>query len=452
MSTLRILALAISSLTLTACGGSSDSSGSDTYPDSYIQFYNGSANSANTTLQLIESDDDEIAVGSATFADATSLVTMEGGSYDLELNWTPASGETATVRTDKVTLTDGEKTFLAMLGDFNSPELLTFKFSRDDELDDQFKVAMLDLVNNSNSYDLYISEDDQAFSDAKLVNSASYKGLTQFQTYDTGSYIFYITKGGDKTVLFKSDAVTLSYETEYLLVLRSATGPSAGNKLALDLIGNTTSVTTLEDITSNAQFRIYNSMNSTGTGSVFLGDLTATPAIAKLPIDTLSAYTEVVAGDYRVSLTDDKGALVMRNGLMTLSQGAVKSVVFYQDAAEKAAAITVTDSKTPQVYDFVFNAVNTIPDYDQVSLYFVKPGYTMENTAYYVTTLNYASQTSVTLPAGEYTMYVVHKDNNNNKILLAQTELTKLVSGSNYLLVAEKEQNTLSGFKLTLAK
>lgn len=452
MSTLRILALAISSFTLTACGGSSDSGTSDTYPDSYIQFYNGSANSANTTLQLIEADDDEIAIGSATFADVTSLVTMEGGSYGLELNWTPASGETATVRTDKVTLADGEKTFLAMLGDFNNPELLTFKFSRDDTLDDKFKVAMLDLVNNSNSYDLYISEDDKAFSDAKLVNTASYKGLTQFQTYDTGSYIFYVTKGGDKTVLFKSDAVTLSYETEYLLVLRSATGPSAGNKLALDLVGNTTSVTTLEDITSNAQFRIYNSMNSTGTGSVFLGDLTATPAIAKLPIDTLSAYTEVAAGDYRVSLTDDKGALVMRNGLMTLSQGAVKSVVFYQDAAEKAAAITVTDSKTPQVYDFVFNAVNTIPDYDQVSLYFVKPGYTMENTAYYITTLNYASQTSVTLPAGEYTMYVVHKDNNNNKILLAQTELTKLVSGSNYLLVAEKEQNSLSGFKLTLAK
>jgi hypothetical protein len=452
MSTFRILALAISSLTLAACGGSSDDSGSDTYPDSYIQFYNGSANSASTTLQLIEADDDEIGIGSAVFADATSLVTMEGGSYDLELNWTPASGETATVRTDKVTLTDGEKTFLAMLGDFNSPELLTFKFRRDDELDDQFKVAMLNLVNNSNSYDLYISEDNQAFSDAKLVNSASFKGLTQFQTYDTGSYIFYVTKGGDKTVLFKSDAVTLSYETEYLLVLRSATGPSANNKLALDLVGNTTTVTTLEDITSNAQFRIYNSINDTGTGSVFLGDLTATPAIAKLPIDTLSAYTEVVAGDYRVSLTDDKGALVMRNGLMTLSQGAVKSVVFYLDANAKAAAITVTDSKTPQVYDFVFNAVNTIPDYDQVSLYFVKPGYTMENTPYYVTTLNYASQTSVTLPAGEYTMFVVHKDNNNNKILLAQTELTKLASGSNYLLVAEKEQNSLSGYKLTLAK
>lgn len=452
MSTFRILAIAISSISLTACGGSSDSSGSDTYPDSYIQFYNGSANSANTTLQLIEADDDEISIGTASFADATSLVTMDGGSYDLELNWTPASGETATVRSDSVTLADGEKTFLAMLGDFNNPELLTFKFTRDDELDDQFKVAMLHLVNNSNSYDLYISEDDQVFSDAKLVNSASYKGLTQFQTYDIGSYIFYVTKGGDKTVLFKSDAVTLSYETEYLLILRSASGPAAGDSLALDLIGNTTTVTTLEDITSNAQFRIYNSINETGNGSVFLGDLTTAPAIATLPVDTLSAYTEVAAGDYRVSLIDDKGSLVMRNGLMTLSQGAVKSVVFYQDANSKAAAITVTDSKTPQVYDFIFNAVNTIPDYDQVSLYFVKPGYTMENTPYYVTTLNYASQTSVTLPAGEYTMYVVHKDNNNNKILLAQTQLTQLISGSNYLLVAEKEPSTLSGFKLTLTK
>lgn len=452
MSTFRILAIAISSISLTACGGSSDSSGSDTYPDSYIQFYNGSANSANTTLQLIEADDDEISIGTASFADATSLVTMDGGSYDLELNWTPASGETATVRSDSVTLADGEKTFLAMLGDFNNPELLTFKFTRDDELDDQFKVAMLHLVNNSNSYDLYISEDDQVFWDAKLVNSASYKGLTQFQTYDIGSYIFYVTRGGDKTVLFKSDAVTLSYETEYLLILRSASGPAAGDSLALDLIGNTTTVTTLEDITSNAQFRIYNSINETGNGSVILGDLTTAPAIATLPVDTLSAYTEVAAGDYRVSLIDDKGSLVMRNGLMTLSQGAVKSVVFYQDANSKAAAITVTDSKTPQVYDFIFNAVNTIPDYDQVSLYFVKPGYTMENTPYYVTTLNYASQTSVTLPAGEYTMYVVHKDNNNNKILLAQTQLTQLISGSNYLLVAEKEPSTLSGFKLTLTK
>ena len=116
------------------------------------------------------------------------------------------------------------------------------------------------------------------------------------------------------------------------------------------------------------------------------------------------------------------------------------------------AAITVTDSKLPQVFDFVFNAVNVIPNYNQVSLYFVAPGQTMETTPYYVNTLNYASQTSVTLPAGEYTMFVVHKDTNNNKILLAQTELKTLVTGSNYLLVAEPDTFSLSGYKLSLNK
>ncbi len=452
MPTFRYLALALCSLTLTACGGSSDKGVSDTYPDAYIQFYNGSANSANTTLNLIKSDSTELAVGSATFADASALTSVDATSYSVELEWTPASGETATVLTDKVTLNKSEKTLLVMLGDFSKPELLSLKFSRDDTLSSQFKVALLNLINDSNSYDLYLSKSDQAFSDAKLVNTATYKSLTQFQTNTTGNYIFYVTKGGDKTVLYKSDITALSYETEYVIALRKSAGAAANGKLALDVIANTTTVVNLEDVTSNASFRVYNSINSTSTGNVFLGDAATSPVITNLAADTLSAYTAVAAGDYRVSLQDQQGNLVMRNALMTLSQGAVKSIVFYTDKTEKAASITVSDSKTPQVYDFVFNAVNTIGDYDQVSLYFVKPGYTMDTTPYYVSTLNYASQASVTLPAGEYTMFLVHKDNNNNKVLLAQTELTTLQSGSNYLLVAESEPYSLSGYKLSLQK
>ena len=142
----------------------------------------------------------------------------------------------------------------------------------------------------------------------------------------------------------------------------------------------------------------------------------------------------------------------MRNGLVTLNQGAVKTVVFYQDAAQKAAAITLTDRKQPQVFDFNFNVVNVIPDFSQVSVYFVKPGQTMDSATYVINTLNYASQSNVTLPVGEYTMYVVHQDLNNNKILLAQTEQIQLVAGSNYLLVAEPDVYANSGYKLSLVK
>jgi hypothetical protein len=449
MRILRPIAVVFSTLWLAACGGSSDGE-SATYPNAYIQMYNGSANSASTALTLTL-DTTDTAVGSAAFADVTNLVSVNEQTYKLKLTYSADSTTVKTVKEDTVGLVTGQKTLLMMAGDFANPELLKLSFVRDDKLDDQFKVNMMNLVNNTTTYDVYIGDSTKTFADATLIGSAGYKTSTQFINKAVGSYILYVTKGGDKTVLFKSSAVSFSFETEFVLVLRSAVGPQK-NKFAIDVIGNTTTVQTQEDLTSNAQFRVYNSINDINPGKIFLGDLTATPAFANVVPDTLTTYTETVPGDYRVSLADAQNNLVMRNGLVTLSQNAVKSIVFYRDANENAAAITVTDSKLPQVFDFVFNAVNVIPNYNQVSLYFVAPGQTMETTPYYVNTLNYASQTSVTLPAGEYTMFVVHKDTNNNKILLAQTELKTLVTGSNYLLVAEPDTFSLSGYKLSLNK
>ena len=450
MRILRPIAVVFSTLWLAACGGGSDDEVSATFPNAYVQMYNGSANSANTSLTLTL-DTTDTPVGDAPFADVTNLVGVEGNTYKLKLTYKSDSTTTKTIKEDTVTLTNGEKTLLFMAGDFASPDLLKMNFVRDDTLDDQFKVSVMNLLNNATTYDVYIGDSTKTFTDAVLVGSAGYKTSTQFKNSAVGSYFIYVTKGGDKTVLFKSSAVAFAYETEFVLVLRAAVGPQQ-NKLAVDLIGNTTTVLTQEDVNSSAQFRVYNSINDVNPGKIFLGDLTDTPAFANVAADTLTAYKETVAGDYRVSLADAQNNLVMRNGLVTLSQNSVKSIVFYRDANANAAAITVADSKLPQVFDFVFNAVNVIPNYNQVSLYFVAPGQTMETTPYYVNTLNYASQTSVTLPAGEYTMFVVHKDTNNNKILLAQTELKTLVTGSNYLLVAEPDAFSLSGYKLSLSK
>ena len=450
MRILKPIAVVLSTLVLVACGGSGSDDESATFPNAYVQMYNGSANSASTSLTLTL-DTTDTAVGSATYADVTPMTSVSENTYKVKLTYNSDNSTVKTIKEDTVALAKGEKTLLFMAGDFANPDLLKLNFVRDDTLDDQFKVNFLNLVNNTTTYDVYIGDSTKAFADAQLVGSAGYKTFSQFKTSAVGSYIVYITRGGDKTVLFKSGVVSFAFETEYVLVMRSATGPQQ-NKFAVDVIGNTTSVVTQEDVTSSAQFRVYNSINDVNPGKVFLGDLTETPAFANVAADTLTAYTETVAGDYRVSLADAQNNLIMRNGLVTLSQNAVKSIVFYRDANQNAAAITVTDSKLPQVFDFVFNAVNVIPNYNQVSLYFVAPGQTIETTPYFVNTLNYASQVSVTLPAGEYTMFVVHKDSNNNKILLAQTELTTLVTGSNYLLVAEPDALSLSGYKLSLNK
>jgi len=451
MKIVSLFTLVCSTLWLTGCGGSA-SDESATYPTAYLQFYNGSANSATTTMigNLGDSTTD-IAIGNAGFADATALQSMEAGSYTLELNYTTTSGSITTVLTEKTELKNSYKTLLLLTGDYANPELINLSFARDDSLDEQFKLIMVNLINNGKTYDLYLGDAEKTFADAVLVGSAGYKTITQSKTYDVDNYILYLTEGGAKTVLFESAPITLNYLTEYVMVTRAATGPGLG-KMAIDVIGNTTTVTTLEDVNSNAQFRVYNSIDSINPANIHLGELTTTPIFSGLSADTLSPYIETVAGDYRVSLSDANNQLIMRNGLVTLNQGSVKTVVFYKDAADKAAAITLTDSKLPQVFDFNFNVVNVIPEFDQVSVYFVQPGQTMETTSNYISTLNYASQSAVSLAVGEYTMFVVHRDANNNKILLAQTELMTLTAGSNYLLVAEPDFYANSGYKVSLVK
>lgn len=63
---------------LGACGGSSDDE-ENVYVDSYLQFYNGSANSAATLM----AEADGNTLGTATYGDASGVVTAESG----ELSW-----------------------------------------------------------------------------------------------------------------------------------------------------------------------------------------------------------------------------------------------------------------------------------------------------------------------------------------------------------------------------
>jgi hypothetical protein len=447
---LRQLILPITSLVLlSACGGSSSSEGNDTYPSSYLQFYNGSANSATTSLTLTDSDDVETALGSASFGDATSLTTVNAEAYDLAFTYTDNSGDVQTVLEDEVSMKTSQKTLLFMVDNYEAPKILNLSFLRDDELDDQFKIYFANLLAENKSMDLYISSSTEDFDDADFVATVGQHAFSQAFTFDIGSYILYLTDAGSKTVVLQSPVYAFSYETEYVLALRDNAGPLK-RKIALDVIGNTTSVYPLEDVNSNAQFRVYNSLNDLDPAQIYLGSTSGTPIFANLAADTLTSYAEIPHGDYRVTLTANEGSSQIPNGLLTLNQGQSKSLVFYRDENNKATVLAVTDSATPQVYDFVFNVVNVVPDFENVSIYFVPPGKTMETTSYYISSINDATSASITLPLDSYTILLVRKDLNNNKTLLAQTAEIEFIQGKSYLLVAEKDPDTETGYKISL--
>lgn len=447
MSSLRFIPAIIMSAVVAGCGSSSSDDTSATYTSSYIQLYNGSSNSALTYLTLTDSSDYSVVAGSAGYTDATSLVSYTPASYTMSLSRLNSAGDSVDVLESDIKLSQSYKHLFLLDGDYASPNLLELKFLRDDSLSSSFKLYVVDLLPDNQSYDVYLADSDSSFDDATLVATTSYRNISEPQTLETGNYTIYLTTAGSRDVLFSSQSYSFNYLTEYVLVPRPASGPLEGN-IAVDVINNTTTVTHLTDVTAEAQFRVYNSIDQYSSSDIYLNN---TAVASALSADNFSDYIRTDAGDFRLS-AQSNGTNWLSNRLLTLNQGQSKAVVLYLNSENKPSAIVTEESLLPQIYDFDINVVNTITDYSTLSLYFIAPGETIDTTDYYISSLGRGAQTDISLPAGEYRIFLVHTDTNKNKTLLAESELQALISGSNYLLVAEADTYAATGYKLSLLK
>lgn len=425
----------LAALVLAGCGSSGSDDTSATYTSSYIQLYNGSANSTSTRLTLTDSNDSSYLAGSATYTDTTTLVSYAAGTYDIALSRLNSAGDDVSILEDSIELKQSYKHLLLLAGDYASPDLLSLSFLRDDSLTDSFKLYVASLLPADTAYDVYISDSDASFADASLVATVNYQQISEPLEFTLGSYIIYITEAGSNDVIFTSSSYSFSYLTEYVLVPRIASGPLQGN-IAVDVINNTTTVTHLTDIAATAQFRLYNSIDSTDPTDIYLNN---SIAFTSLSHDTFSDYLQLDAADYRLSATDMEGNSLLKNALLTLNQGESKAVVLFKNSSAVVSPIVVEESNLPQIYDFDISVVNVITDYPSLSLYFVPPNETIDTTEYYITSLSQGAHTDINLPDGEYRILLVYTDGNKNKVLLAESESEQFVAGRNYLLVAEPD-------------
>lgn len=333
-----------------------------------------------------------------------------------------------------------------MLGDYTTPDLLEVSFLRDDGLTSEFNLYVVNALDDTKNYDLYIGDAETDFSGAKLVSTLGYRQVSAKQTYTLGRYHIYVTEAGSNEVLFKSPLFNFEYTTDYVLVPRIASGQLEGI-VAIDIIGNTTTVTNLTDELAEAQVRIYNSINSAGSANIYLNN---NLAIAGLAPDTLSDFVRTNAADYRLSATDNDNRFFINNALLTLNQGNSKTAIFYTGQNGEPLTAVLTDSDLPQIYDFKINILNTVMDFASLGIYFVRSNETISSSQYYISTLARGANSSLTIPDNSYQILLVHTDSNGNRSLLAQTEVTKFLNGRNYTLIAEPDNGSFSGYKLSL--
>lgn len=426
--------LAVATLSgLAGCGGSSSSD--DATADSYIQFYNGAAVSANTLLKAGDTN-----AGTATFGDVSTLSAFKPDTYTVELTDVATTDE---LLSDDVTLTKGDKTLLILTQTDEQYDYLNLSFKREQELEDKFNLYLVNLSDQYPQLDVHFASENKPLADAELVDSLSRHEISTVVTKDTGKFNVYLTLAGATTPLFVAEAVNFAYENTYVLIVRDKHGPLA-QQLSLDLVLNSSSVVAYNHVDAGAQFRVYNSLNQ--PVEVALDNA----AVATLAAGELSSYIDGEKGDYSLSARDGADALLLNSALLSLAAGESKTVLLYADADANTEALSVTEKDVPQVKQHDVSVANLVTDFEQLQVYFVRQNETIANAKNHIKNLKFKQQQYISLAKDYYAIALVHVAENGSTTLLDKTDSMMLTPGEHYTLLAEQDASAPSGYKLKL--
>jgi len=435
---------------LAACGGSDSSSD---YSYAYIQFYNASPNGANVEMREVDGD----SFGSAQFGDTTAMYSMDNGEIELEFIRTDSDDQEVLIDTYTVNLKNGDKRLIVMSGDFDSPIISDYSYTRE-TLEDHFRLFALSVTIDEGSYDFYLAESGDPFEAANFLGTVTASEMIEFDYwdpdddsdyFDEDEYTIYLTEPGSTEVLFESQTIDFAYETEYLLTMRDVSG-AIQSGLVVDTILNSSSVTASTDVEADSQYRIYNSTNITTALDVTLGGNTDEEDVAfSLDAGELSEFTEIGYGDYRVTVTDTSGeATTLSNKLITLNQGESKAILIYEKAGA-LGAVTFVESGLPQAYDKTVNFINLVEDFDDVDFYLVRNDETIDTAEYDLQNLEFGETDSEVLPSDYYEIIAVYEDDNEEQILLDRTALFGFNEEENYIVTVEPA-DTATGYEINI--
>lgn len=443
------LICSVLSALLFACGSSKDKEDESTYSASYVQFYNGSATSALTYMRKVEGS----TLGSAVYGDVTSLVTAESGQLALEFYRQDSANKEVLVDELQTTLVKGEKSLLVLSGSGTAQGVVEYKFKRQ-ELSSAFRLFASSIIEGNTQYDLYMAEAGNSFSDAHKIADLAYQNFSEVAYWGTnsanfllGNYIVFLTLPGQTQPVFQSAPISFGFSTEYALFLRASAGAKSGN-LELDVVANSSSVMTYPDINESAQFRVYNSLLAGESLKVSLQGSGNNSNELNLQAKTLSSYSDMSFGNYRLSATfEGEQNPSFNNHFITLNQGESKAIVLYQKADDSLSSISFNESTLPQSFQFQIEVVNLVADFASLELYFVRSGETLDNAKYRMSALGFAKNKRITLPDDTYEILAL-VESNGTQLLIDRSEYLEFTAGKNHIISIEQENTSPSGYKI----
>jgi len=472
-------------LTLVACGSSSD----DSNATGNIKFYNASKNAPAIYLTLdenIDTDEDdeiEITFSSIEYGSALNNYEILTNDYTIELAWqdedSSERSELEMIYQSQLTIAEDVLHFVVLTNDVTTPEVTVYDIpvidDEDDDSYERFNLRLLNLHSVDSAVDVYMSKSDETFNEAVLAGSFSYQSLSDNQKYDQGSYVFYITNAGEQEVLFQSSAIDYYYSSQYVMVIRENSG-TGSSPYVIDKLTNSSS-TEYIDLNAEAEFSLYNGVALSellptyqSNLSLFIDTVDEAPEVDSLAYGELSTAVTLANGDYSFNLlSSESKESLLSNHLLSLPENANKTVFIYADEIDvdddndgdvdedgdgivdekeiNIHSLVIDNSLRESIYDHEIKMVNLVDsdDFNSVSFYFVRADETID-TADYSRSMGFADHQDIFLKNNTYQVYVVAKENSSD-IILSSFELVLDEQSHEQFLVIEKSTASATGYK-----
>ncbi len=474
----QLLLVTLSITGLAACG-SDDSEDSD----GYIKLYNASPNAPAIYLTVDEDvdadpdDEVEITYSSVRFGESTTNKQIPANTYTVELAW---QEEDSTARADLTLLSQEDVRiagdnihFVVFAGDIRAPQILSYEIpviddDEDDDLD-LFNLRVLNITNEGETYDIYLSDSDETFNEAQLIGSFSPEELSENQKFEQSQYVFYATLAGETEVVYQSSEVTFIYTTQYVLSVRDNTGVGSA-PIVLDLIsGNTT--TNLPDDDSEARVRFFNGMQASdllpdysGSVNIYASAASTDPEITDLSSNQFSVSLNKDNGDFSVRLVDaSTNDKMFSNQLLSLPENTFKTIFYYiqEEAVDEDGDGNVdenddgvVDAYKPilrtlesvntdgsSIFEHQIKVVNLVDsqDFTRIKVYFVKSDEII-STAESNASVVFGNQQTLYLRNNTYQVFAVAEIDGTDIILTQDDLILDEDSDSLFLILTEDAQ------------
>ncbi|MCF2947717.1 hypothetical protein L0668_06345 [Paraglaciecola aquimarina] len=450
---LIVTVLISSNLFLFGCGSSSDATEDEdviTYEDSYIQFYNAVPNSKSTAVTLIDSDETESYLGQVSYSRATGLNTIPANNeYVLSLSYLDDFGKEEVFNEQAIELKEGQKMVAIFTGSYDNPDIVSVVYDRYD-LEDEFRLYFTNVTSKTAQLEILIADAGDTIDEASLIGDFNFGGVIESDKFDLAEYHFFIRNLDTGEVIFDSENITFNFSTQYLIVLKDAFGPSQ-SKIAMDVIGNTSSVFEFDDLDSLAQFRAYNTIENLTSIDLSIDGSTPLTIEGLTPLN-MTEFQTVEFGDYQLNVTSQDSEIVVDDSLLTLNQNESKTVIIYQDQNQIISALDFTQYIIPSSYQHNVDIVNLIEDYEDLDVYFVKSDETIDTATEYAVGIDFTERYTRTLNSNLYTILLVHENDNEQRKLLARLDDVALGTTSGLVLIADDADPSIGGYKLTLVE